>query len=192
METGMAQVPPFDKEDVKRRMKGAVGTLRHEFAGLRTGRANPAILEPVTVEAYGGAMAVNQLGTVSAPEPRLLTVQVYDKSLAKAVDKAIRDAGLGLNPQLDGQLIRIPIPELNEERRRELAKLAAKYAEHARVAVRNVRRDGMDHLKRLEKEHGISEDQHRKLSDELQKLTDDSVHEIDAALTAKEQEILHV
>jgi ribosome recycling factor len=192
METGMAQVPPFDKEDVKRRMKGAVGTLRHEFAGLRTGRANPAILEPVTVEAYGGAMAVNQLGTVSAPEPRLLTVQVYDKSLAKAVDKAIRDAGLGLNPQLDGQLIRIPIPELNEERRRELAKLAAKYAEHARVAVRNVRRDGMDHLKRLEKEHGISEDQHRKLSDELQKLTDESVHEIDAALTAKEQEILHV
>jgi ribosome recycling factor len=192
METGMAQVPPFDKEDVKRRMKGAVGTLRHEFAGLRTGRANPALLEPVTVEAYGGAMAVNQLGTVSAPEPRLLTVQVYDKSLAKAVDKAIRDAGLGLNPQLDGQLIRIPIPELNEERRRELAKLAAKYAEHARVAVRNVRRDGMDHLKRLEKEHGISEDQHRKLSDELQKLTDDSVHEIDAALTAKEQEILHV
>lgn len=188
----MAQVPPFDKEDVKRRMKGAVGTLRHEFAGLRTGRANPAILEPVTVEAYGGAMAVNQLGTVSAPEPRLLTVQVYDKSLAKAVDKAIRDAGLGLNPQLDGQLIRIPIPELNEERRRELAKLAAKYAEHARVAVRNVRRDGMDHLKRLEKEHGISEDQHRKLSEELQKLTDESVHEVDAALTAKEQEIMHV
>jgi ribosome recycling factor len=188
----MAQLPPFDKEDVKRRMKGAVATLRHEFAGLRTGRANPAILEPVTVEAYGSPMHVNQLGTISAPEPRLLTVQVYDKSVAKAVDKAIRDAGLGLNPQLDGQLIRIPIPELNEERRRELAKLAAKYAEQARVAVRNVRRDGMDHLKRLEKDHAISEDQHRKLSDELQKMTDESVHEIDAALTAKEQEIMHV
>ncbi len=181
----MAQLPPFDKEDVKRRMKGAVATLRHEFAGLRTGRANPAILEPVTVEAYGSTMAVNQLGTISAPEPRLLTVQVYDKSLAKAVDKAIRDAGLGLNPQLDGQLIRIPIPELNEERRRELAKLAAKYAEQARVAVRNVRRDGMDHLKRLEKDHAISEDQHRKLSEELQKMTDELVHEIDAALAQK-------
>jgi len=188
----MAQVPPFDKEDVKRRMKGAVGTLRHEFAGLRTGRANPAILEPVTVEAYGGTMHVNQLGTISAPEPRLLTVQVYDKSLAKAVDKAIRDAGLGLNPQLDGQLIRIPIPELNEERRRELAKLAHRYAEQARIAVRNVRRDGMDHLKRLEKDHAISEDQHRKLSEELQKLTDESVHEVDATLAAKEQEIMHV
>jgi ribosome recycling factor len=192
MESGMAQVPPFDKEDVKRRMKGAVGTLRHEFAGLRTGRANPAILEPVAVEAYGGTMHVNQLGTISAPEPRLLTVQVYDKSLAKAVDKAIRDAGLGLNPQLDGQLIRIPIPELNEERRRELAKLAHRYAEQARIAVRNVRRDGMDHLKRLEKDHAISEDQHRKLSEELQKLTDESVHEVDAALAAKEQEIMHV
>ena len=188
----MAQVPPFDKEDVKRRMKGAVGTLRHEFAGLRTGRANPAILEPVTVEAYGGTMHVNQLGTISAPEPRLLAVQVYDKSLAKAVDKAIRDAGLGLNPQLDGQLIRIPIPELNEERRRELAKLAHRYAEQARIAVRNVRRDGMDHLKRLEKDHAISEDQHRKLSEELQKLTDESVHEVDATLAAKEQEIMHV
>jgi ribosome recycling factor len=137
-------------------------------------------------------MPITQLGTVSAPEPRLITVQVYDKSLAKAVDKAIRDAGLGLNPQLDGQLVRIPIPELNEERRRELAKLAAKYAEQARVAVRNVRRDGMDHLKRLEKDHTISEDQHRKLSDELQKMTDESVHEVDAALTAKEQEIMHV
>lgn len=188
----MAQLPPFDKEDIRRRMKGAVATLRHEFAGLRTGRANPAILEPVTVEAYGSTMPVNQLGTISAPEPRLLTVQVYDKSLAKAVDKAIRDAGLGLNPQLDGQLVRIPIPELNEERRRELAKLAAKYAEQGRVAVRNIRRDGMDHLKRLEKDHAISEDQHRKLSDELQKLTDESVHEVDAALTAKEQEIMHV
>ncbi len=137
-------------------------------------------------------MPVTQLGTVSAPEPRLLTVQVWDRGLVKAVDKAIRDAGLGLNPQMDGQLLRIPIPELNEERRRELAKLAAKYAEAARVAVRNVRRDGMDHLKRLEKEHGISEDQHRKLADELQKMTDENVREIDQALQAKDQEIMHV
>ena len=188
----MAQLPPFDKEDVKRRMKGAVATLKHEFAGLRTGRANPAILEPVMVEAYGNPMPLNQVGTISAPEPRLLTVQVWDKGLAKAVDKAIRDGGLGLNPQLDGQLVRIPIPQLNEERRRELAKLAAKYAEQARVAVRNVRRDGMDHLKRLEKDHVISEDQHRKLSDELQKMTDESVHEIDHALATKDQEIMHV
>ena len=188
----MAQLPPFDKDDMKRRMKGAVATLKHEFAGLRTGRANPAILEPVMVEAYGNPMPLNQVGTISVPEPRLLTVQVWDRGLAKAVDKAIRDGGLGLNPQLDGQLVRIPIPELNEERRRELTKLAAKYAEHARVAVRNVRRDGMDHLKRLEKEHAISEDQHRKLSDELQKMTDESVHEIDHTLATKDQEIMHV
>jgi ribosome recycling factor len=188
----MAQQPPFDKEDVRRRMKGAVATLKHEFAGLRTGRANPAILDPVTVEAYGSPMPITQLGTVNAPEPRLLTVQVWDRSLAKAVDKAIRDAGLGLNPQMDGQLIRIPIPELNEERRRELAKLAHKYAEAARVAVRNVRRDGMDHLKRLDKDHAIGEDQHRKMADELQKMTDENVHEIDQVLAAKEQEIMHV
>jgi len=188
----MAQLPPYDKEDVKRRMKGAVATLKHEFAGLRTGRANPAILDPVTVEAYGNTMHINQVGTVSAPESRLLTVQVWDRSVVKAVDKAIRDAGLGLNPQMDGQLLRIPIPELNEERRRELAKLAHKYAEAARVAVRNVRRDGMEHLKKLEKDHAIGEDVHRKQADELQKLTDESVHEIDQTLQAKEQEIMHV
>jgi ribosome recycling factor len=177
---------------MRRRMKGAVATVKHEFAGLRTGRANPSILDPVMVDAYGSSMPLTQVGTVNVPEPRLLTVQVWDKSLAKSVDKAIRDAGLGLNPQLDGQLVRIPIPELNEERRRELAKLAHKYAESARVAVRNVRRDGMDHLKRLEKDHAISEDQHRKWADELQKMTDENVHDIDAALTAKEQEIMHV
>jgi ribosome recycling factor len=188
----MAQLPPFDKEDTRRRMKGAVATLKTEFAGLRTGRANPAILDPVTVDAYGNPMHIKEVATVGAPEPRLLTVQVWDRSLTKAVDKAIRDAGLGLNPQMDGQLLRIPIPELNEERRRELAKLAAKYAEAARIAIRNVRRDGMDHLKRLEKDHAIGEDQHRKLADELQKMTDEQVHEIDAALTAKEQEIMHV
>ena len=188
----MAALPPFDKEDVKRRMKGAVATLKSEFSGLRTGRASPGILDPVLVSAYGNPMPITQLGTVSAPEPRLLTVQVWDRSLVKAVDKAIRDAGLGLNPQTDGQLLRIPIPELNEERRRELAKLAAKYAEAARVAVRNVRRDGMEYLKRLEKEHGISEDQHRKLADELQKMTDENIRDIDQTLHAKDQEIMHV
>lgn len=188
----MAALPPYNKDDMLRRMKGAVATLRHEFSGLRTGRANTSILDPVTVDAYGSQMPLNQVGTVNAPEPRLLTVQVWDKGLAKAVDKAIRDAGLGLNPQLDGQLLRIPIPELNEERRRELVKLAAKYSEAARVAVRNVRRDGMDHLKRLEKDHAISEDEHRKRADELQKMTDENVHEIDQILHAKDQEIMHV
>ena len=188
----MTNIPGFDKEDMDRRMHGAVTTLKGEFAGLRTGRASTALLDPVTVEAYGNPMPINQVGTVSAPEPRLLSVQVWDRGLVKAVDKAIRDAGLGLNPQADGQLLRIPIPELNEERRRELAKLAHKYAEAARVAVRNVRRDGMDHLKRLEKDHAIGEDQHRKQADELQKLTDESIHEIDQALSGKEQEIMHV
>src|SRR5512146_3107859 len=188
----MAQQPPFDKEELKRRMKGAVATLKHEFAGLRTGRASPSLLDPVTVDAYGQSMHINQVGTVATPEARLLTVQVGDKGLVKAVDKAIRDAGLGLNPQADGQLLRIPIPELNAERRRELAKLAAKYAEQARVAVRNVRRDGMEHLKRLEKDHAIGEDQHHRLADEVQKITDETVKEIDSALATKDQEITHV
>jgi ribosome recycling factor len=188
----MAKLPPYDKDDMKRRMKGAVATLKTEFAGLRTGRASASLLDPVTVDAYGQSMHINQVGTVSAPEPRLITVQVWDRGLAKAVDKAVREAGLGLNPQLDGQLLRIPIPELNEERRRELVKLAAKYAEVARIAVRNVRRDGMDHLKRLEKDHVIGEDQQRKQSDELQKMTDDHVHEIDHLLTIKDQEIMQV
>ena len=188
----MAATQKFDKEELRRRMKGAIATLKSEFAGLRTGRASPALLDPVHVDAYGNSMPVNQVGTISTPEPRLLTVQVWDKSMVKAVDKAIRDAGLGLNPQVDGQLLRIPIPELNEERRKELVKLAGKYAEQAKIAVRNVRRDGMDHLKRLEKEHAIGEDEHHKLADELQKMTDDSVHEVDAALQAKDQEIMHV
>ncbi|MGH6887779.1 MAG: ribosome recycling factor [Rhizomicrobium sp.] len=182
----------FDKEDLNRRMNGSVTALKGEFAGLRTGRANPALLDPVSVEAYGASMHISQLGTVSAPEPRLLTVQVWDKSIVKALDKAIRDAGLGLNPQADGQLLRIPIPELNEERRRELAKLAHKYAEQARVAVRNVRRDGMEILKKLEKDHQIGQDEHRKLGDELQKTTDAHIHDIDRALQAKEQEIMQV
>ncbi len=173
-------------------MDGAVATVKSEFSGLRTGRASTHLLDPFQVEAYGNMMPLNQVGTVSVPEPRLLTVQVWDKSMVKAVDKAIRDAGLGLNPQPDGQLIRIPIPELNEERRKELAKLASKYAEAARVAVRNVRRDGMDLLKRLEKDHKIGQDEHHTLGEELQKLTDHHIKDIDSALHAKEQEIMQV
>jgi ribosome recycling factor len=188
----MAAPQKFDKEEFVRRMKGAVSTLKSEFSGLRTGRASAALLDPVSVDAYGSSMPVSQVGTVSTPESRLLTVQVWDKGLVKAVDKAIRDAGLGLNPQVDGQLLRIPIPELNEERRRELVKLAGKYAEQARIAVRNVRRDGMDLLKKLEKDHVISEDQHHTHSEELQKLTDEHVREIDGTLQTKDQEIMHV
>jgi ribosome recycling factor len=182
----------FDKEDLNRRMNGSVAALKGEFAGLRTGRASTALLDPVTVEAYGSSMPLSQLGTVNAPEPRMLTVQVWDKSMVKPVDKAIRDAGLGLNPQADGQLLRIPIPELNEERRRELAKLAHKYAEQARIAVRNVRRDGMEVLKKLEKDHKIGQDDHRRFGEELQKVTDAHIHDIDHALQAKEQEIMQV
>ena len=182
----------FDKEDANRRMNGAVGTLKSEFSGLRTGRASAALLEPVTVEAYGNAVPINQVGTVSVPESRLLTVQVWDKGLVKVVDKAIRDAGLGLNPQVDGQLLRIPVPELNEERRKELAKLASKYAEQARVAVRNVRRDGMEVLKKLEKDHKIGQDEHHKFAEEMQKLTDAHIKDIDQLLHAKEQEIMQV
>ena len=146
----------YNREEMNRRMAGAGTTLKSELGGLRTGRASAALLDPVKVEAYGNVVPINQVGTISTPEARMITVQVWDKSLAKAVDKAIRDAGLGLNPQMDGQLLRVPLPELNEERRKELSKLASKYAEAARVAVRNVRRDGMDLLKRLEKDHKIS------------------------------------
>jgi ribosome recycling factor len=182
----------YSKDELSRRMNGAVSTLKTELAGLRTGRASPALLEPVKVEAYGNPMPISQLGTVSTPEPRLLTVQVWDKGLVKAVDKAIRDAGLGLNPQVDGQLLRIPIPELNEERRKELVKLAHKYAEQGRIAVRNVRRDGMEALKKAEKDHKIGQDEHRKIGEELQKLTDAHIHDVDQALHAKEQEIMQV
>jgi ribosome recycling factor len=182
----------YNRDELTRRMKGAVATLRREFAGLRTGRASPALLDPVLVEAYGNQVPINQVGTISTPEPRLLTVQVWDRALAKAVDKAIRDANLGLNPQMDGQLLRIPLPELNEERRKELAKLASKYAEAARIAVRNVRRDGMDLLKRLETDHKIGQDEHHKHSDGLQKITDAHIKEIDSVLHGKEQEIMQV
>lgn len=181
-----------DLDDIERRMKGAVSALGVEFGGLRTGRASASLLEPVSVEAYGTQMPMSQVGTVSVPEPRMLSVQVWDKQMVGAVEKAIRNANLGLNPIIDGQLIRIPIPELNEERRAELAKVAHRYAEQARVAVRNVRRDGMDFLKKAEKAGNMSEDEHRMWSDEIQKMTDATIKEIDEALATKEGEIMQV
>jgi ribosome recycling factor len=173
-------------------MDGALEALRKEFAGLRTGRASAGLLEPVMVEAYGNNVPLNQVGTVSVPEPRLITVQVWDRGVVKAVDRAIREAGLGVNPQTEGQLIRVPIPELTQERRTELSKIAHKYAEHARVSVRNVRRDGMEHLKKAEKQHQISQDEHRRLSTEVQTMTDEHVKKVDDALAAKEKEIMQV
>lgn len=178
-----------DVKELEKRMQGAMEALKKEFTGLRTGRASVNLLDPVVVEAYGQRMSLNQVGTVSAPEPRLLTVSVWDKGLVVATAKAIREAGLGLNPAPDGQMIRIPIPELTSERRAELAKLAHKYAEHGRVAVRNVRRDGMESLKKAEKDHQISQDEHRQKSDEVQKLTDRFVKLVDEALAHKEKEI---
>jgi ribosome recycling factor len=179
-------------KDLRRRMDGALEALRKEFAGLRTGRASTNLLDPVTVEAYGSSMPLAQCGTVSAPEPRMLTVQVWDKALIKPVEKAIRDAGLGLNPQTDGQTVRVPIPDLNEERRRELVKVAAKYSEQARVSVRNVRRDGIDSLKKMEKDGDISQDEHRRYQAEVQTLTDDFIRKIDDAMAQKDKEILQV
>jgi len=173
-------------------MDGAVEVLRKEFGGLRTGRASASLLEPITVAAYGGTVPLNQLANVSVPEPRMITVQVWDRSMVKAVDKAIRESGLGLNPQTEGQVIRVPIPDLNEERRRELTRVTAKYAEQARVSVRNIRRDGVDMLRRREKEAEISQDQQRKLQQEVQHLTDDYVKRIDEALAQKDREILQV
>jgi ribosome recycling factor len=175
-----------------RRMDGALEALRKEFAGLRTGRASAHLLDQVHVTAYGNSMPLNQLGTVSVPEPRMITVQVWDRSQVGAVEKAIRDAGLGLNPASDGQLVRVPIPELSQERRVELNKIAHKYAEQARVAVRNVRRDAMEFLKKQEKDHKISQDEHHSLSDQVQKLTDEHVKKVDDALAAKEKEIMQV
>ncbi|HET6519904.1 MAG TPA: ribosome recycling factor [Geminicoccaceae bacterium] len=179
----------FDINDLEKRMHGAVEVLRREFAGLRTGRASASLLEPVTVPAYGGEVPLNQVGTVSVPEPRMISVQVWDKSLVKAVERAIRSANLGLNPATDGTLIRVPIPELSEERRGELAKIAARYAEEARVAVRNVRRDGMERLKRAEKDGEMSQDEHRTWSDRVQQLTDQQIKQINDMLAAKEVEI---
>lgn len=178
-----------DVNELEKRMQSAMEALKKEFTGLRTGRASVNLLDPVMVEAYGQRMSLVQVGTVSAPEPRLLTVSVWDKGLVVATAKAIREAGLGLNPAPDGQMIRIPIPELTSERRAELAKLAHKYAEHGRVAVRNVRRDGMEALKKAEKDHKISQDEHRQKADEVQKLTDRYVKLVDESLVHKEKEI---
>jgi len=180
----------YDKADLERRMKGAVESLKHDLAGLRTGRANTALLDPITVEVYGAHMPLNQVATVSAPEPRLLSVQVWDKSNIGPVEKAIRSAGLGLNPINDGNNIRLPIPDLTEERRKELAKLAHQYAEKARVAIRNVRRDGMDALKADENKKEISEDDRKRAETEVQKLTDDMIKAADEAAAHKEKEIL--
>lgn len=180
----------FDKADLERRMSGAVESFKGDLSGLRTGRANIALLDPVTVEVYGAMMPLNQVATVSAPEPRMLSVQVWDRSNVTPVDKAVRSAGLGLNPIVDGQTLRLPIPDLTAERRKELAKLAGQYAEKARIAARNVRRDGMDSLKADEKKGEISEDERKRLETEVQKLTDATIAEIDAAAAAKEKEIL--
>lgn len=180
------------KKDVKHRMEQAVEVLKKEFAGLRTGRAHASLLDPVVVEAYGQAMPLNQVGTVGVPEPRLLTVQVWDKGMVKAVEKAIRDAGLGLNPQADGTLVRVPVPPLTEERRQELTKVAAKYAEAARVAIRNVRRDGNDQLKKMEKDNIVSQDEHRQYGGEIQQLTDDTIKHVDELLEHKQKEIMQV
>ena len=182
----------FDMADLKKRMNGAVEVLRKEFAGLRTGRASASLLEPISVQAYGSEMPLNQVGTVGVPEPRMLSVQVWDKSLVKAVEKAIRTSDLGLNPAVDGTLIRVPIPELSQERRAELAKVAARYAEAARVAVRNVRRDGMEQLKRQEKDGELSQDAHHKISQQVQELTDSEVKQINDMLAAKESEIMTI
>ncbi len=182
----------IDLEDLRRRMDGAVDALRAEFSGLRTGRASAALLEPVMVDAYGSSMPLNQVGTVSVPEPRMLSVQVWDASLAPAVDKAIRNSGLGLNPMTEGTVIRIPVPELTEDRRRDLTKVAHSYAEKARVSVRNVRRDGMDTLKQMEKNGDISEDDHRQQSEQVQSLTDEVIKAVDDLLNHKDAEIMQV
>lgn len=179
-------------KDVERRMQSSVSSLTNEFGGLRTGRASVSLLDSVTVDVYGSKMPLNQVATVNVPEPRMISVQVWDRTNAPAVEKAIREADLGLNPASDGQLIRVPIPELSEERRKELVKVAGKYAENARISVRNVRRDGMEHYKKLEKDGEISEDEQRGYSDDVQKLTDKYIAEIDSALAEKEKDILKV
>jgi ribosome recycling factor len=183
-------MPAYNKADIERRMHGALDSLKSDLSGLRTGRANTSLLDPIQVEVYGAMMPLNQVATVSAPEPRLLSVQVWDKSNMTPVEKAIRSAGLGINPIVDGQNIRLPIPDMTEERRKELVKLAHQYAEKAKIAVRNVRRDGNDDLKADEKKKEISEDDRKRLETEVQKLTDGLIADIDTALAAKEKEIL--
>ena len=183
-------MPAYDKADIQRRMSGAIDALKHDLGGLRTGRASTTLLDPVNVEVYGSHMPLSQVATVSAPEPRMLSVQVWDKSNVSSVEKAIRSAGLGLNPINDGQTLRLPIPDLTEERRKELAKLASQYAEKARIAARNVRRDGMDSLKVDEKKNVFGEDERKRHETDLQKVTDKTIADIDAASAAKEKEIL--
>tara|TARA_A100000171_G_scaffold49430_1_gene58511 strand:+ start:540 stop:1097 length:558 start_codon:yes stop_codon:yes gene_type:complete len=182
----------FDKQDLERRMQGALDALHKEFSGLRTGRASIALLEPLMVDAYGSMMPITQVGTLGMPDARTLSVQVWDKTMVKSVEKAIRESSLGLNPSVDGQIVRVPMPELSTERRQELTKVAAKYAEQARVAIRNVRRDGMDSLKQMEKEGDISEDEQRRSSTEIQTLTDSFVKKVDEALSQKDKDILQV
>ncbi len=181
----------IDVAAIQKRMDGALAALRGEFASLRTGRAAASMLDPVTVEAYGSPTPINQLGTVTVPEPRMVLINVWDKSMVNAVDRAIRNSGLGINPQMDGTILRLPIPELNEERRRDLAKVAGQYAEHARIAVRNVRRDGMDQLKKA-KAAGMAEDDQKLWHDEIQELTDDAIGRIDSSLQAKQEEIMQI
>lgn len=182
----------FDLNETKRKMEAALEALKKEFAGLRTGRANPGMLDPVLVDSYGSKMPLNQVGNISAPEARLLTVTVWDRSMVSAVEKAIHDSGLGLNPQTEGQTIRLPIPAMTEERRKEMTKVSAKYAEASRVAVRNIRRDGMENVKKMEKDKAISEDDRERLEKDIQKATDDVIAKIDAALTQKDKEIMEV
>jgi len=179
-------------KDLGRRMDGALEALRKELAGLRTGRASASLLEPVKVEAYGNAVPLNQVATISVPEARMITVQVWDRGVVKAVDKAIRESGLGLNPQSEGQVIRVPIPDLSQDRRKELTRKAAEYAEQQRIAVRNVRRDGIEALRKLEKDGEISQDEHRKLEKDVQHLTDEHIKRIDDTLAQKDKEILQV
>ena len=182
----------IDFSDLTKRMEGAISSLKNDLAGLRTGRASASLLDPVMVEAYGQSMPINQVGTVNVPEARMVSVQVWDKSMVGPVEKAIREAGLGLNPVVDGQNLRIPLPELNEERRRELVKIAHQYSENAKVAIRHVRRDGMEEVKKAEKDGDIGKDDAHTLSDRVQKLTDDMVTKVDEALAQKETEIMQV
>ena len=182
----------FDFADLKRRMAGAVTAFKGDLGGLRTGRASASLLDPITIEAYGSQMPINQVANITVPEPRMLAVSVWDKSMVSAVEKAIRESSLGLNPMTDGTTVRVPLPELNEERRRELVKIAHQYAENARIAARHVRRDGMDTLKRLEKDGEISQDDSRSKADDVQKQTDQTIAEIDSLLAEKEKEIMHV
>ncbi|MEI4470279.1 ribosome recycling factor [Frigidibacter sp. MR17.24] len=187
----MADEIEIDLDDLERRMEGAMAALRTEFASLRTGRASAGMVEPIMVEAYGQMTPVNQLGTVNVPEPRMVTLNIWDKAMVGKVEKAIRESGLGINPQTNGTIIMLPIPELNEERRRELTRVAAQYAEHARVAIRNVRRDGMDQIKKA-KGDGMSEDDQKLWSDEVQNLTDKMIVSVDKALEGKQAEIMQV